>query len=400
MADFAQMMYGTAQNAAEQTGSGLVQGYAQGAALALKREELGKQQQELQVKRQQLEVAKYEKVGSWLEAANKMEGSMRDAFVNGYVTKGVAAMGLQDAIDPTVYKMMTKEPAVGNAMMTGIVNGKYSPAILSDADAVAKAYPELIAQASGQEIAAYASSNSQKIMKAYQETQDRVSREKVAQNRADQAVAGREGVQGRADRNNKTKLADKVTALGIPGLKNSLSSLDKNIPGGLDGWKPGTPIPGISGADAAIPMNRLKGTANKIRGDTVSVGNQIIKLRTGAAMSDGEALRLMSEIGIVPTIGEGGTWTGLAFKGSTSDENYINGMRRAKEILNSQEGVFRNAYGPEVYDEVVKPTNSAPAASGGIYRGKDAAWLQAFVRDNPKDPETPKIKAALKKAGY
>lgn len=207
-------------------------------------------------------------------------------------------------------------------------------------------------------------------------------------------AAGRREGQKREDINNRIQLTNKLVEQGIPTLKVDLGKLEKEI-GGFDNWKPGTEIPGVTGESAKLPINRLSGKAARVRQAAQGVTNQILKLRSGGAISDGEANRLLSEIGMTTTIGEGGVWNSV-FTGSASSETFINGMKGAKEKIGALEATLRSGYGKEIYDEVMPP--SAGAGDGiKLSNGKTYSkeMLKAFIKANPKDKLAAEIKEKL-----
>lgn len=388
MASFAEMIYGTAQNVAQDVGKGVPQALQAGAELAQKQETLQQSRAALEQKKQDMELAKFEKVGGWFESYAKMpEGAAKKAFGEKFITNGIQALGLQEKIHPLNMEAMIKDSKVAFGISEIIRNGG-DARLLADPEAFMKKYPEAQQLGAANEIAAVAGEYPEMLGKASEQARDRASAKERAVIAAEAAKARGEGIEGRFDQSQKTKLADKVTALGLPGLKTAVTSLDTNIPGGLDGWKAGQPIPGVTGAEGALPLNRLKGKANKIRGDALSVGNQIIKLRTGAAMSEPEANRILGEIGFVPTVGEGGTWTGLTFKGIMSEESFVNGMRRAKAAMQAQESVYKNAYGEDVYESVMKQPKG-PSATDDMVEVKGLKYptwaLEALEKKDPKN---------------
>lgn len=390
MADFAQMIYGTAQNVAQEQGKGVPEAAIKGTELAQKAENLGIEKTKLVQKQQELQVARFEKFGGFIDTYAKMpKGPARDAFGKHFIPNAVTALDLSDKIDPLVVDMMLKEPALGPYLKSQINRGKMNVSILADAQKVGEVYPEAIKFAAAQGItpkgiSEYVASNSSDLLEAEDKALGRKNQVDAAQ-----AAAGVRAEE--FETNKKTQLADKVNQAGLPGLKTSLAELDSAIPGGLDGWKPGTDIPGISGASAAIPVSRLSGRAAKVRSASVSVGNQLLKLRNGGAISDGEASRLMAELGIVPTIGEGGSWLDITFKGTTSPENFVNGMKRARNIVGSIEGTYKNAYGEKIYNEVMKTTTPTTAIS----KDKAQRYLDQYGAKYPNHPEVLAAKKVL-----
>lgn len=347
MATLAEMFINDVQQQNAQPLSKSDVGWHMGAQLAERQQQAQAAQAALQQKKQELELAKYEKVGSWFEAASKMpDGPDKKAFKENFIPNGIQAMGLQDKIHPMVLEMMTKNSKLATGVISAIRNREVPVSALGDPETIAKEYPHLLRLGSAQEIAALSAEYPTEFGKAEEQALDREASVKAAGMRAG-------GTQERFDTKLKTSLADKVNALGIPDIKVSLNNLNSVVPGGLDGYKAGTALPGISGKDAALPTNRLSGKALQVRQAAQSVGNQVLKLRSGAAVTDGEAMRTLAELGMVPTIGEGGTWTGLTWKGTTSPEAFVNGMKRVRNIVAAKEKTFKNAYGAEAYKTVV-----------------------------------------------
>lgn len=95
MADFASMLYGTAQNAEQNLGAGLPQAVHQGAQLALQKEQLDMQQAKLQQQQQQLQNTKMEKLWDFVgKSANIQNAADRKNYLD--MSEGYGnAMGLQ-----------------------------------------------------------------------------------------------------------------------------------------------------------------------------------------------------------------------------------------------------------------------------------------------------------------
>lgn len=378
MATLAEMFIGDVQQQNQQPLSKSDVGWSMGAQLAERQQKAQEFQQQLKQKQQELELAKYDKVGSWFDAASKMpDGPDKKAFKENFIPNGIQAMGLQDKIHPMVLDMMTKNSKLATGVISAIRNKEVPVSALGDPETIARKYPNLLRLGSAQEIAALAAEYPTEFGKAEEQALDREASVKAAGMRAG-------GTQERFDTkrgdNLRTALADKVNALGIPDIKVALDELNGSVPGGIDGYKKGTAIPGISGGEAALPINRLSGRALQVRQSAQSVGNQILKLRSGAAVTDGEAKRTLAELGMVPTIGEGGEWTGLAWKGTTSPEVFINGMKRARNIVAAKEKIYKNAYGADTYKTVV-----GEVVGSSDMKNKARKYLEQFP--NGKDAD-------------
>lgn len=324
--------------------------WAAAAQVANQMQNAQKMQAEIAQKKQELEFAKFEKVGGWIEAWTKMpEGPASKAFGEKFIPNGIQSLGLQDKIHPLNMEAIQKDKKLALGVLSWVRNGG-DPGILGSAESLMEKAPELMQMGAADEIASVAAEQGGAVSDAREDYLKRQAQVEAAGMRAG-------GTQERFDTKRgdqlRTALADKVNQLGIPDIKVSINELNGVIPGGLSGYKTGTAIPGISGGEAALPTNRLKGKALQVRQAAQSVGNQILKLRSGAAVTDGEAMRTLAELGMVPTIGEGGAWTGLAWKGTTSPEAFVNGMRRVRNIVAAKEKTYKNAYGEQTYKDVV-----------------------------------------------
>lgn len=405
MASFAEMIYGTAQDVAQGSFGGVAEKFAQGAQLALKQEELQQNRAQLEQRKQQLESAKWDKLGQLYEQYDKMpDGPAKKNFGTKVIPANLSVMGLSQDMNPAVAEMLTVDPEMGAFLRSRALEGKVTQAQIAQAIKDPQKFTSLANElgfaswADEKMISGTAQKYGPEIAKAEETALKRQSEERASVARAQAAGSRGNEIQGRFEQSQKTKLVDKLNAIGIPGLKSAVSELDSAMPSGIDGWKPGQKIPGISGADGALPVNRLTGKANKVRGSAASIGNQILKLRSGAAVSDGEAVRTLAELGMTPVVGEGGTWTGLAWKGVTSEEAFVNGMKRARGIIQSVENSYRNAYGSDVYDAVSPPIKNK-GASTVSFAGRNLTKddFNKIISD-PKAPKTlkEKAKAALK----
>lgn len=405
MADFAQMIYGTAQNVAQSQGEGLAEGFKTGIELAQKREQLQQQKIKLQQDQEAAERAKWDKVGSMYETYNKMaEGASKKAYGTKYIPATLNVMGISEKMNPAVEDQLMTDPAAGGFIASRIRAGQMNQAELTSSLSDPTKFNQLLIKhgynswVDEQSIMNTYQKYSPEFDKAEEAALGRKSSLEVAQAKGVAGDKRGEQIQGRFDQSQKVGLAKEVTKLGIPGLKTSLKEVDQAMFVPIDQWKPGMKIPGLSGAEGVLATERLKGKANKLRGAAISVGNQFIKTRTGTAMSDSEAGRILAEVGLTPTVGEGGTWTGVAWKGGVSEESFVNGMKRVREALKATENVYRNAYGSEVYDSVLKESPAEPGT--GLIKmsnGKEypPAQLQALLQKNPNSPLAAEIKQKL-----
>lgn len=117
----------------------LSQSFMNGAALAQRAQELQQRQGALAQQKDDHEVMKLEKVGSWFETASKMpDGAAKSAFIKDFVPNGIRALGIGDKIDPTVLKMGQGDPRLFSFIGQKIREGVVDVGILSNAESVAK----------------------------------------------------------------------------------------------------------------------------------------------------------------------------------------------------------------------------------------------------------------------
>lgn len=153
MASLAELMTGSALQSSQNAGQGFAEGLEQGAALALKKEQLTQKQAELDQKRNELLAAKFEKLGGFFESYAKMpEGGAKRAYGKHFIPKFVTANGLQDKIDPVVLEMLEKDSNLATALRSGVSAGEYDIGILLDPERIAREYPNLIQRYSAEEI--------------------------------------------------------------------------------------------------------------------------------------------------------------------------------------------------------------------------------------------------------
>lgn len=138
-ADFSELIYGTAQNVASKTGSGLTESLKAGADLAMEAEKLQQTKATLMQQKQTLESAKFDKVAGWFNTlANMPEGGPKKAFAKDFIPRGINGLGLTEAFDPTVLQMLQSDPTLATFIRTEIANNRMSIADLQDPDKVAQ----------------------------------------------------------------------------------------------------------------------------------------------------------------------------------------------------------------------------------------------------------------------
>jgi hypothetical protein len=123
MADFASQILGIASQTA-QNQPDLVGAVSKGADLAQHISNIQTQREQIEQKKQEIEMQRIEKVGSLFETAGKMpEGKARNAFMKNYIPNAIKALGMGDKIDLTVQEMMMAEPTVVPYLKASLTDG-------------------------------------------------------------------------------------------------------------------------------------------------------------------------------------------------------------------------------------------------------------------------------------
>lgn len=181
----ADMLVGSALQSADKAPdiSGAIES---GAGLAMKIQQMKQSQQALEQKKQDQELAKFEKVGSWFDMYSKMpEGPAKKSFGDNFIKNGINALGVGDKFHPLNQEMILKDSKLAGAITDGIRRGKYDRAILGDPEKLAAAYPELIKDADANAVAALAGDYRDTFDKAaednYKESQSNYRNHETAQ---------------------------------------------------------------------------------------------------------------------------------------------------------------------------------------------------------------------------
>lgn len=113
MASFAEMIYGTAAQTAAKQGEGLPEAFAQGAQLALKREELANTRAALEKQRQDLELAKDQKILDTIKLATDIqEKDPRAAqmILKNVLPAKVSMYGREQQYSPATLELLASSP--------------------------------------------------------------------------------------------------------------------------------------------------------------------------------------------------------------------------------------------------------------------------------------------------
>jgi hypothetical protein len=114
------------------------QAFASGAQIAMQAQAVKQKNAQIAQEQEQLQMQKFEKVGSWIDTAAKMpDGPAKKAFMKNYFPNGVKALGLSDHINPYVMEMFQGDPNLGSYVAHQIRTGKTNMSILNSPDGVA-----------------------------------------------------------------------------------------------------------------------------------------------------------------------------------------------------------------------------------------------------------------------
>lgn len=139
MPTLAELLVSGTQEAGQKNTPDLLEGASKGIELASHIQNMQAQRQKLEQQKAEALQAKFAKVGDWIETAAKMpDGQAKKAFVNNYIPNGIAALGLNDKIDPTVLKMLSADPNFGTFLVSEIQKGNTDTGILASPDGMAK----------------------------------------------------------------------------------------------------------------------------------------------------------------------------------------------------------------------------------------------------------------------
>lgn len=180
-------------------------GAAVGAQLAGIQQQREQQAQTIQMKQQELQVAKFEKVGKWFDDYAKMpDGGAKQAFGKNFIPQGIQALGLQDKINPVVTEMMMKDSQLAQGLTSLIRQGVLKVTDLQNPEKIAQVYPEAASEG-----ARLSGDFGKQMGEAEEQSLDRETQIDNSKRAAANAGARGEGVQGRADNTNLMNLTNR-----------------------------------------------------------------------------------------------------------------------------------------------------------------------------------------------
>lgn len=151
MAGIADVLIGQAGQAAQAAApqGNLGQSIATGVELAQKAEQLQTQNQQLAIKKAELQQAKWEKVGTWFDTYSKMpDGAAKKAFGNDFIPNGINALGMSDQFNPTSLKMLQSDSNLSAFLIDKVRRGDITQQQLSEAALDPEKMAKLIPDAS------------------------------------------------------------------------------------------------------------------------------------------------------------------------------------------------------------------------------------------------------------
>lgn len=378
-------------------GAGHAANVAAGAQIVQHAQELQMRRAEHDKKKQELEGAKMEKFVDAIQKGANYEGAAQNNYFNKVLPRYRDSLGLTEVFPTESLQFATATPENRARLQTligqvqnGELNIKEAIAVANDPVAFAdvppfvkEAFYKDVTKANETRIGAEAQAN------ALRATNSRFQQGQEAQVLAESKKA-------------KQALGDDLVRLNIPAVQASLAGVESIIPGGFDGYK-GQKIAGVSGPEAKLPVGQLSPEGRRNRMKAMAVANQFVKLTTGAGGSTPEMNRIMSTLGITQAVGEGGGVTAL-FTGSPSSADFVRGMQDMQKMIDAQSDTFKNAYGEDIYNEVVKPKGKTKPAAKVDAKGDPnqgvQAQLQALYDKYATEPEKQKkIKEAAEAKG-
>lgn len=393
------------QQALSNPGPDLAGNYAKGAQLAQQQQDLDLKKQQHQLQLQQLEMAKQEKLVNLYTTYSKLpEGPTKKAFGTKVIPANLNLMGMSQDMNPAVADMLGSDPELGVFLSSKAAEGKTTGAQIMGAAKDAEQFTKLATDlgfatwADQKLLAGTAEKYSPQIMAAEEKARDRVNAQKVASARGNYTV------------NPDKQLADFGTAVANPSSRSELGQA-KQMVNAADAIKQLT--------DAGLPPNATKAQRvaayNKLNSQQnaeIVRGMDRLLSRANPTVHGMETLEVRSWADLAAKYGQRVLNTPLGAQQGEFIDNMMGTVNRERDLnaekfktgaqsLKNSKVRAANVHSDRmdtIIENAIKPPTPS-TSEGAIYRGKDAAWLKSFIQDHPNDPETPNIKAALKKAG-
>lgn len=146
------------------------------------------------------------------------------------------------------------------------------------------------------------------------------------------------------------RLSKQLESTGIPALEQSFANFEKTVAPYIE---KGVDIPGMGRATNVLPAAALSDEGKTVRQSLASIRNQVLRARSGAAVTAPEQARVYEEIGTLL----GG-----------SDEQVMQGLAMLKETMNAQKTNALSGYGDAEIAEYERRRGGrkAPAAPAAV----------------------------------
>lgn len=368
------------QGISEQGGAqALNAGFKSGIEIAQQVENAQAQRAELERKKAEHETQKFTKVGEWFDTASKMpEGAAKKAFVKNYIPNGIKAFGLADKIDPIVLDMVTGDPNLAAYLTSEIYKGNTDMSVLTDPERVAAYAAKAKQFGDTKNFRDTVEANRKELTEAQKFATSEEGKSARTQAMAAAQAKRQENQQtftaGQGIKQNAEAYGSKLVANNIPSVESKIEKFSQvAIPGGLDKYDGKTEIPGIGGADALLPIGQLSKVGARNRQLALALGNEAIKLATGAGMSNDEAKRILGSLGFDLAVGEGGGMS-LIFRGTQDSSAFVNGVRNLRDTAKATKSALGAGAGMEAVNyyntnlNALKGSNKSAKASTGEWQ--------------------------------
>lgn len=182
--------------------------------------------------------------------------------------------------------------------------------------------------------------------------------------RASAAAERQEAQKSRASEQALQRYSGKLTTEGIPEFEQALQQLE-----GVVNQYSDKDMPGIGRLDGFVPDMFASDEAQDVRSTIQKAANTLLKARSGAAVTDSEMRRFLTE---------------LAKGGGYDEQTFRKAIPRLREAWNAHTSGLAAGYAPEVHEEYVN--------RGGMdFRAKPKATPQGTPKPTPQAlPAKPK----------
>lgn len=358
-------------------------GAAVGAQLAHMKMERETQMAQLQQKQQELQVAKFEKVGKWFDDYAKMpDGGAKQAFGKNFIPQGIQALGLQDKVNPIVTDMMLKDSQLATGLTSLVRQGVLKVTDLQNPEKIAQVYPEAASEG-----ARLSADFAKQMGDAEEQSLDRQTQIDNSKRSAANAGIRGSGVQDRADNTNLMNLTNRFNT-AVAKSKDRLTAA-QNIELLLNAKNP------MSDSAVRTQLARLSGEVGPLSDFDVKTwsGDPSILARTQ------QWLNLASEGKL--TEANRAQMREVAVTLRQVAQNRIKSEAKRTARLGANVGIDEATMNDSIaLDEIIgKDTGAKTLDIEGVkYPESNWAELEKRAKANPGHAKSKKILAALKKA--